>query len=100
MSSFAPEGICNLCSGKIATEFIAKNTTLPALSKKYSECISKEYNVIEPELFEEAAEQYILMLNELEVGDESFSEFTDGDFRRIANEIQKESILPSVDPFQ
>ena len=46
MSSFAPEWIFNLCSGMIATEFIAKNTTLPALSKKYSECISKEYNVI------------------------------------------------------
>ena len=64
MSSFAPEWIFNLCSGMIATEFISKNTTLPAISKKYSQCIAKEYNEIEPELFEEVAEQYILMLVE------------------------------------
>ena len=76
MSSFAPDWIFNLCSGMIATEFISKNTTLPAIAKKYSECIAKEYNLIEPELLEEAAEQYILMLNELEVGDESFNYLT------------------------
>ena len=76
MSSFVPDWIFNLCSGMIATEFISKNTTLPALSKKYTECISKEYNPIEPELFEEAAEQFVLMLNELEVGEVSLSYLT------------------------
>ena len=55
MSSFAPDWIFNLCSGMIATEFISKNTTLPAIAKKYSECIAKEYNLIEPELLEEAS---------------------------------------------
>tara|TARA_B100001113_G_C20961958_1_gene557806 strand:+ start:357 stop:806 length:450 start_codon:yes stop_codon:yes gene_type:complete len=60
----------------IATEFISKSTTLSALSQKYTEVISSEYDKIEPALFEEAAEQYILMLNELEVGEESFNYLT------------------------
>ena len=76
MSNFCPDWIFNLCSGMIATEFISKSTTLPALSQKYTEVISSEYDKIEPALFEEAAEQYILMLNELEVGEESFNYLT------------------------
>jgi hypothetical protein len=32
MSSYCPDWIFNLSSGMIAAEFIAKNTTLPALS--------------------------------------------------------------------
>jgi len=60
----------------IATEFISKTTTIPALSLKYTEEISSEYDKIDPALFEEAAEQYILMLNELEVGEESFNYLT------------------------
>ena len=76
MSNFCPDWIFNLCSGMIATEFISKSTTLPALSQKYTEVISSEYDKIEPALFEEAAEQYILMLNELEVGEESYNYLT------------------------
>ena len=76
MSSYCPDWIFNLSSGMIATEFIAKNTTLPALSHKYVDAISKEYEKIDPELFQEAAEQYILMLNELEVGEASFDYLT------------------------
>ena len=76
MSNFCPDWIFNLCSGMIATEFISKSTTLPALSQKYTEVISSEYDKIEPAFFEEAAEQYILMLNELEVGEESFNYLT------------------------
>ena len=48
----------------------------PPYLKKYTEVISSEYDKIEPALFEEAAEQYILMLNELEVGEESFNYLT------------------------
>ena len=40
------------------------------------DAISKEYEKIDPELFQEAAEQYILMLNELEVGEASFDYLT------------------------
>ena len=76
MSNFCPDWIFNLCSGMIATEFISKTTTIPALSLKYTEEISSEYEKIDPALFEEAAEQYILMLNELEVGEESFNYLT------------------------
>jgi len=76
MSNFCPDWIFNLCSGMIATEFISKTTTIPALSLKYTEEISSEYDKIDPALFEEAAEQYILMLNELEVGEESFNYLT------------------------
>ena len=56
MNSYCPDWIFNLCSGMIATEFITKNTTLPALSQKYVEAISKDYEKIEPALFEEVAE--------------------------------------------
>ena len=76
MSNFCPDWIFNLCSGMIATEFISKTTTIPALSLKYTEEISSEYDKIDPALFEEVAEQYILMLNELEVGEESFNYLT------------------------
>ena len=76
MSSYCPDWIFNLSSGMIATEFIAKNTTLPALSHKYVDAISKEYEKIDAEIFQEAAEQYILMLNELEVGEASFDYLT------------------------
>ena len=76
MSNFCPDWIFNLCSGMISTEFISKSTTLPALSQKYTEVITSEYDKIEPALFEESAEQYILMLNELEVGEESYNYLT------------------------
>ena len=76
MSSFCPDWIFNLSCGMIATEFISKNTTLPALSHKYVDAISKEYEKIDPELFQEAAEQYVLMLNELGVGEASFDYLT------------------------
>ena len=76
MSSYCPDWIFNLSCGMIATEFISKNTTLPALSHKYVDAISKEYEKIEPVLLEETAEQYILMLNELEVGEASLSYLT------------------------
>ncbi len=76
MSSYCPDWIFNLCCGMIATEFIGKNTTLPALSHKYVDAISKDYKKIEPELFQETAEQYILMLNELEVGEASLDYLT------------------------
>ena len=50
MSSYCPDWIFNLSSGMIATEFIAKNTTLPALSHKYVDAISKEYENITDQL--------------------------------------------------
>ena len=73
MSNFCPDWIFNLCSGMIASEFISKKTTLPALSQKYVEVIASEYDQVEPKLFEEVAEQYILMLNELDIGEEAFN---------------------------
>ena len=39
----------------------------------------------------EALFQEVVWRSTYKVGDESFSEFTDGDFRRIANEMQKEA---------
>ena len=41
MSSYCPDWIFNLSCGMIATEFISKNTTLPALSHKYVDAISR-----------------------------------------------------------
>ena len=71
MSSYIPEWVFNLSCGMIASEFLTKNLTLHVISKKYSESISKEYNLVDPESFEEVAEQFLLLLNELEVGPQS-----------------------------
>ena len=63
MSSYCPDWIFNLSCGMIATEFISKNITLPALTHKYVDAIAKDYIKIEPITMDAPIENCRDMLN-------------------------------------
>ena len=69
--SYCPGWIYDAVCAQVANDFIAQEMPLRLLAKKYTDELSKKYNVISPEEIEICAESMVRALDEVKVESEA-----------------------------
>lgn len=64
-----PGWIYEICVARTASEFLHSELTISAFSLKYSSSLSEIYEKIEPQYFEEPAEEILIFLSEIKAGE-------------------------------
>ena len=64
-----PGWIYEICVARTASEFLRSELGINAFSSKYSSYLSEIYTKIDPEYFEEPAEEILKFLSEIEAGE-------------------------------
>ena len=89
MSKFCPEWIYSTFAAQTSKEFISSNSSIAAISRKYSTAISERFNEVKFEEIMVLAENILQFLSEINAGEDAVNYINDYIHYRVKYESGK-----------